>query len=273
VITDGLRRPIAVTGLVALALGAVALNHTTVRAQAPPPSSVELQKQVADLEAERDRVVERLTELEGRIKALEGDAGPRTALPKPSSPVSLVGLPILGSSEAKLVILEFGDFQCPYCRSFAATTLPLLRRAYIEPGRASYAFINVPLTAIHPGAQAAAEAAVCAFRGGKFWDYHDALLRADNFGREGLADLAATLNLKKPTFQRCLTGEAAPEVSRQADLARRLGINSTPAFFIGRPVGKTDILVTRTIKGAQPSSTFRRAIDEELSGTRESGRR
>lgn len=91
--------------------------------------------------------------------------------------VSKGNLPVLGSSDAKITIIEFSDFQCPFCESFFMSTYPELKKNYIDTGKVQFAFRHYPLTSIHPNAQKAHEAAECANEQGKFWEYHDKLFQ------------------------------------------------------------------------------------------------
>lgn len=86
-------------------------------------------------------------------------------------------LPVLGKDSAKLTIVEFSDFQCPFCESFFTGTYPQLKKNYIDTGKVKLAFRHYPLTGIHPNAQRAHEAAECANEQGKFWEYHDLLFK------------------------------------------------------------------------------------------------
>lgn len=84
-------------------------------------------------------------------------------------------LPVLGKKDAKVTIVEFSDFQCPFCKQFFSETLPQLKKEYIDTGKVKLFYRQFPLTSIHPNAQIAAEAAECANEQGKFWEYHDIL--------------------------------------------------------------------------------------------------
>jgi protein-disulfide isomerase len=101
----------------------------------------------------------------------------RPAPPLPTEPVSLDGAALKGSSSANIAIIEYSDFQCPYCAKFVRDTFPLLNRRYIETGKVLFAFRHLPLDNIHSLAHRAAENAECARQQGKFWEMHDALSR------------------------------------------------------------------------------------------------
>ncbi len=86
-------------------------------------------------------------------------------------------LPVLGSNEAKVTIVEFSDFQCPFCESFLTSTYPELKKNYIDTGKVNMTFRHYPLTSIHPNAETAHRASECANEQGKFWEYHDILFQ------------------------------------------------------------------------------------------------
>ncbi|HEV8148833.1 MAG TPA: thioredoxin domain-containing protein [Gemmatimonadales bacterium] len=144
-----------------------------------------------------------------------------------------------GSSSAPITVYEMSDFQCPYCKRHVDETFPTLEKEYIATGKVRWIFINYPLSAIHPNAEAAAEFAMCAAREGKFWPAHDLLYRRQtswaplkNPGRflRGLAD---SLKLPRARLASCLDKrETREEVRGDADGAVKAGAGSTPTFYI-----------------------------------------
>lgn len=171
----------------------------------------------------------------------------------PSVPVAYDPARVKGDPKAPVTIVEFSDFQCPYCKT-AQTTLKHILTQY--NGRVKLAFKDFPLRKIHPEAQAAAEAARCAGEQGKFWEFHDALF-ADQSKQTG-ADLAAharTLGLDEKSFEACLaTGRYTPKVDADLQEGTKLGITGTPAFFINGVF----------LSGAQPQAEFEKVIDSQL---------
>src|SRR5690349_24940972 len=98
-----------------------------------------------------------------------------TLLPTGQHPADPLAARTKGSAKAPVVVYEMADFQCPACREFAVTTLPVLDKAYVQSGKVRWVFVNLPLTNIHKNAVAAAQVAMCAARQNKFWPVHDAL--------------------------------------------------------------------------------------------------
>ena len=159
----------------------------------------------------------------------------------------------LGPSSAPITIVEFSDFQCPFCQR-AAPTLKQIRSKYGDKVRIVWK--DFPLTQIHPQAFKAAEAGRCAEEQGKFWEFHDQM-----FGNQAalqpdsLKKYAADMGLDATKFNACLDSSKYAERVRDGVAAgTRLGVNSTPTLYING----------RMLTGAQPYETFASIIDEEL---------
>ncbi len=163
-----------------------------------------------------------------------------------------------GRSTAPVTIYEMSDFQCPYCREFALTTLPLVEREYVATGKVRLVYINLPLTTIHQNAAAAAAAGVCAARQGKFWPMHDLLFRHQDAWaklpqpRSYLLALGDSAGLDRGRLAACVgSGSAATEVQDDARRATRAGATSTPTFYVEGGL----------IEGAAPVEVFRTVLD------------
>ena len=161
--------------------------------------------------------------------------------------------PVIGPAGAPVTIVEFSDFQCPFCQR-VAPTLKRVRDAYGD--RVRIVWKDFPLTSIHPQAFKAAEAAQCAREQGQFWEYHDRLFgNQQALQVESLKKYAADAGLDAGKFGSCLdTAKYAERVQGQMGVGAALGVNSTPAVFING----------RLLTGAQPYETFVAVIDEEL---------
>jgi protein-disulfide isomerase/Tfp pilus assembly protein PilF len=162
-----------------------------------------------------------------------------------------------GSPQAPVIIIEFSDFQCPFCRKLQPTLKNLLAK---YAGRVSLAYRDFPLREIHPQAESGAESSRCAGEQGKFWEYHDLLfLSPDKLNKDGLVDLARTLGLNEEQFDACMaSGKYRTEIERDLQDGMRAGVQGTPAVFIN------GILLS----GAQPEATFERIIQAELATPR-----
>lgn len=102
---------------------------------------------------------------------------PGQPTPAPKQDVAIGHLPILGNKDAAVTVIEFSDFQCPFCDQFVKNTYPQLKKEYIDTGKIAFAYRHFPLTSIHPNATPAAIASECANEQGKFWEYHDTLFQ------------------------------------------------------------------------------------------------
>ncbi len=173
--------------------------------------------------------------------------------------------PSLGSGDAPVTIVEFSDYECPFCRRHFSSTFQELKAAYIDTGKVRYVFRDFPLEKIHPDAKKAAEAAHCAGDQGKFWEFHDTL-----FGHQGalkLSDLrtmATDIKLDAVSFNSCLeSGKFGKAVDADLAAGSAAGVNGTPGFFIGKTKPDGTIVATG-MKGAQPAAAFSQVIDRLL---------
>lgn len=184
--------------------------------------------------------------------------------PLPVEPISLDGATLKGDRHAKVAVIEFSDFQCPFCGRFARDILPALEEKYVRPGKVLVAFRHLPLP-IHTMAQKAGEAAECAGQQGRFWDMHDKLfLDPRQLGDENLREQAAALGLNTKQFDVCLAGETAAKVRTDAESGRLLAITGTPAFLVGTVQTDGRVKVTERLSGAQPVTVFESVIDRVL---------
>lgn len=190
--------------------------------------------------------------------------GPSPALPPPSAPVPVVDMkalvdddPILGDKNAPVTIIEFSDYQCPFCGRFFSQTLPQIKEKYINTGKARLVYRDFPLDSIHQEATPAAIAANCAGEQGKYFEFHDKIFENQAaLGTENYKKWAAELELDTKKFNECVdTQKYASEVRKDFSDGAAVGVQGTPAFFIDG----------RLISGAQPYPVFEQAIEQALS--------
>jgi protein-disulfide isomerase len=173
--------------------------------------------------------------------------------------------PSWGPADAPVTIIEFSDYQCPYCVRFWSETLPQIREEY--EGKVRFVYRDFPLTSIHEWAQKAAEAAECADDEDMFWEYHDLIFanqsglseQLSNAGLDGvqttLEGYASDLGLDAAAFTDCLdSGKYTSEVEKDMQDGRSYGVSGTPAFFING----------QSVSGAQPFANFQAVIDAAL---------
>jgi protein-disulfide isomerase len=171
------------------------------------------------------------------------------------------GTYVLGKSDAPLTLVEFTDYECPFCKRFYETTFQVLKTNYIDTGKLKFISRNMPLP-MHTHALKAALAANCAGEQGKFWEMKDKLFR--NQGQlevEALAKYAAEITLNADLFKICMSDERRQKaISDEGSYINSLGVNGTPTFVIGKT--NSDSVEGHKIVGAQPIEVFEAAINE-----------
>ena len=225
-----------------------------------------LERRIEALESRQRELEEALRVLKEGSTARELRPSPPLAIP--AEPISIVGFPEIGSPEAPAVIMEFSDFQCPFCRRHYQETFPRLEQEYVRSGQVRYVYRHLPLTRIHPLAEGAAVAADCSFRQGRFREMHSRLfVNPGSLGPERILDHAAALELDVARFKDCLANDGPRKVQGDVEAAKALGISSTPTFLIGHSIGPDQMKVLRRVGGAQPYPLFRAMLEEVLSQT------
>ena len=215
------------------------------------------------LKAEVAGLQQRVKQLESSVQALSSRAAnpsaPTVSLPDTSDPARR-----LGRAEAPVVIVEFSDLQCPYCRRFDQQTLPWLKREYLDTGKVRFESRDYPLD-FHAQAMAASLLAHCAAREGKFWEFREAIFGVQaSLPTDGLDQAAATIGLDATKRAACAKDEAAVSQAIEAEkaLGQSIGVQGTPSFLIGRVVnGKVEGTV---LVGAGLPETFRKRLEPLL---------
>ena len=183
--------------------------------------------------------------------------------------VSLGDDPVKGNQNAQVTIVEFSDFQCPFCARFFSQTLPQIQQDYIDSGKVRLVYKDFPLDNIHQNAKAASVAARCANEQGKFWEYHNKLFESQTqWASLGAAkatntfkQYATELKLNSGNFDSCLdSAKYLDEVNKDYQDGTNYGVSGTPAFFIGNDKDGYVMLI-----GAKPYLEFQQRIDDELS--------
>ena len=184
----------------------------------------------------------------------------------PEEPVRIADEPVKGNGGAKVALIEFSDYQCPFCARYNADTRSQIEDDYVDTGKVKYVFRDLPLP-FHKQAFKAAEAAHCAGEQGKFWEMHDLLFRNQTaLGPEQLPGYARTLGLSESDFASCLDrGGFAADIKRDIADAGTVGISGTPTFLIGivQP-GDGRVRVVKKLVGAKPYEEFKSALDGVL---------
>lgn len=187
----------------------------------------------------------------------------------PSIPVDLtverVGH-VMGSRQAKVAIIEFSDFQCPFCATFARDTLPRLKREFVDPGTVQFIYRHNPLEGIHPIALKAGAASYCADQQSRFWEMHDAIFAGQRTLTDAsFAELAKSVGLNAGSFSKCIDdSNSIAKVKEDQTEAATFGLSGTPAFLIGRIQPDGTVKITRQVNGAVPYDTLKAALKEIL---------
>lgn len=176
--------------------------------------------------------------------------------------------PSFGNPNAPITIIEFSDFQCPYCERFHSETQGLIEKNYVETGKVKIVYRDFPLANIHQNAVIAAAAAECANEQGKFWQYHDILFNTQpSWAQINQTSAISTfkqygVNLGLSSdFATCLeTGKYVSEIQKDYQDGASYGVAGTPAFFIGN-----DKIGYTKVEGAKPYQEFANTIDQLLS--------
>ena len=215
-----------------------------------------MQRELAALQAGQQAILRELNVIETRLAGQQPTPG--------EIRISTEGSSSIGNKAARIAIVEFSDFQCPYCAGFFNHTYPVLYSDYVKSGRVVCYFHDFPLGSIHPEAAKAAEAAHCADEQGKFEEMHDRLFsHQQELGPRFLPGHAKALGLDQAQFGACLDGgKYAAQVTRNLEAGQRLGVKGTPSFFVGSydPVTST-VSVSTQLNGAQPFSAFKTVLD------------
>ena len=171
----------------------------------------------------------------------------------------------IGREDAPLVMVEYTDYQCPFCNRFYTTTFTELKKQYIDTGKMRFISRDYPLE-FHQHSLKAAQATRCAGEQGKFWQMKDSLMT--NYARitpDLITSLARDTAVDMSRFQACMEeGKYLPEIKEGMAAAQAVGINGTPSFIVGKVTG--DYLDGYRVVGAQPLSAFEAVMKEVLAG-------
>jgi predicted DsbA family dithiol-disulfide isomerase len=187
------------------------------------------------------------------ITRLKKDYGVTSYLEPLRTEIPTAGFPTLGPASAPITIVEFSDFECPYCGGLFPT-LKEIETKYADKIRVVYR--QYPLTSLHPHAQKAAEASLCADEQKRFWDFHDSLFgNQQDLTVDSLKRRAVELKLDAPAFNTCLdSGKHAETIKKDIVEGSRAGVSGTPAIFING----------RLLSGNQPYTSIAQVIEDEL---------
>jgi protein-disulfide isomerase len=180
------------------------------------------------------------------------------------SSLDIAGAPAVGPDDAVVTLVEFSDYECPFCIRHFALTMPEIMEKYIEPGRIRYVFRDFPIAQLHPEAIRGHEAAKCAAEEGLFWQMHGRMFSpAGSHTMEQLEAHATAIGVPLDRFRECMaSGRHTEAIRASIETASRLGASGTPSFFVGlRDPDTEQVRLVQAISGAQPFSEFEKALD------------
>lgn len=210
-------------------------------------------------------ILNELRDMRALLEKIEKQAQPRAQPGRPTTAtldISEPG-PVLGEADAPVTVVEFTDYQCPYCKRFVHNTFPLLKRDYIDTGKVRWLVRDLPLN-FHPDARKAAQASYCAAEQDRFWAMRDSLFRnSTSLGVERLKAQAADLKLDTGAFNDCLDSERyLDRIDNYTRVARSQRLTGTPSFVIGKT--SAGQFSGRVVIGAQSPAVFGAEIDKLL---------
>jgi protein-disulfide isomerase len=251
--------------VIVAALTVALLGPAVVAAQSADDLKA-LRQEIESLKAGIGAMQRDLQEIKTLLQGARQAAGPPPPVAPESLDLSVADAYAKGGAGARLVLVEFSDFQCPFCGRHVKLTMPQIEREYVDTGKLRYVVRNMPLEQIHPDALRAAEAAECAGDQGKYWQMHEQLFgHQQALAAPDLVRYAQDAGAEPAAFQKCL--EASPHQAKiRQDLAdaQAAGINGTPTFFLGFADGNGKVKAARRISGAQPYPVFKSAIEALL---------
>ncbi len=194
--------------------------------------------------------------LEKQAAAKQGPAEPTRAT------LNLEGTQMLGSKDAPVTMVEFTDYQCPFCRQFHLTVFNDLKKNFIDTGKVRFYSRDLPLDALHPNATRAAQAARCAADQGQFWALRNLMgSNPDKLDLDHLAGFATDLKMDTLAFRNCVeSGKYKSAVEADVAEATKIGAQATPTFVIGKSTAQG--VDGELVVGALPYAQFEQKINK-----------
>lgn len=203
---------------------------------------------------------------------VEGERSPRVERIDGSNlHTTITDATIKGDGTSPIVMIEYSDFQCPFCARFVHDTFDEIDQHFVSKGLVQYVFRNYPIEKIHPAAMDAAKAAECASHDGRFWEMRQQLFANQaELAKTSWLEFASRVGISQERFERCLVAvETQEKIIRHKSHANSLGVSSTPTFLIGVRRRDGSIHIVSRIPGAYPYEVFERALNEVLASSKQ----
>jgi protein-disulfide isomerase len=243
-----------------VSMAVLALMACASVARAQTAADDQMKKDIDALKEGQKAIQKDLEEIKRLLQA-----GRPAADALPREPVIIKDQPSRGNARATVALIEFSDYQCPFCGRYSKDTMPQIESDYVETGKVKYVFRDMPLD-FHKNAFKAAEASHCAGEQGRFWEMHGLLFQNQAaLGPEQLPVHAKTLGLDEAKFGQCLeSGRFAADIRKDIADAGAAGITGTPSFLVGvvQPDGRVKVM--KKLVGAKPYAEFKAAFDSLL---------
>jgi protein-disulfide isomerase len=239
------------------------LCAVNVSAQVSPADKFQSSEDQIKTLADQQRQI--LSTLNDIKQLLASAVRPTPQPPKPPAMLSTQDEAFRGDGRATVAIVEYADFECPYCGQYERDIYPQLAKDYLQTGKVKYFYRDLPLP-MHPHAMGAARAAHCAGEQGKYWEMHDSLFAKQNAIRDvDMPGRAQELGLDSSKFAECLSSDRhTDEIKASTTEAQKMGIGGTPTFFIGKVDPSGEVTNLKMIIGARPYDAFKSAIEDSL---------
>ncbi|ABO23511.1 thioredoxin domain-containing protein [Shewanella loihica] len=225
-----------------------------------------LEKELAYLKQEMGQLKQQVAIMGSQVKeihtiAMKSQEPQHRSLPTQINPGEDGKLPALGEATAQVAIIEFSDYQCPYCKRYMDNTFTKIKSDYIDTGKVKYIARDFPL-GFHPKAKGAAIAANCSLQQDAYWPMRDALFKnMRQLGDKLYQDTATQLSLDMTKFAACLEDQAImSKIEQDIGYGSSIGVRGTPSFLIGK-LENNRLIEPKLVVGAQSYDTFKAVID------------
>lgn len=184
----------------------------------------------------------------------------------PEAPISLASIPIRLAPTSRVAVIEFADYQCPFCQAFQRDAFPELDRKYFQSGRVAFGFWQLPIEGQHPLALSASAVAECARRGGNFWPVHSRLfdILPNVHDNAALTGAALSEGMTTEALSACLGTDIKSDLRKMVADATNLGVSKTPTFFLGSVENGQTLKVHRVLVGNQTAGVFSAELEALL---------
>ncbi len=230
----------------------------------PGQTDLDLGAQIKALQMQQQQILSNLNEIK-QLLATNVAMRPGSQPPALPSKLETGEEAFRGESGATVAIIEYADFECPFCGQYEHQVYPQISKDYVQTGKVKYFFRDLPLP-MHPRAMGAARAAHCAGEQGKYWEMHDSLFAKQNAIRDvDMPGRAQELGLDSAKFSECLSSDRyTDEIKKSAAEAQKLGIGGTPTFFVGKVAQNGEVTNLKMIIGMRPYDAFKSVIEDTL---------